>query len=242
MSFSNFSGGLINSIVAGAGNNISTGLANQFSSNIQFSVGEVLAGAVTDTTGFALNQGQNYLLNQVSSLVSPSIGNGLANAVVTQVASVGITAATSFVNSTVSNLLSGQPIFSGVGSAFGSGAAGSGASGGGAGGFIGLHAQGLPNAEYGENRFTTNDIVFSVVPTNAGPQTQGQPGASPTVPLSAAFSPDFSFSPAVLGNFKKELAFAGPATGSSFSAATPNFLEGRSASSSSFNPPLPVAW
>lgn len=224
MSFTNSSGGLINSIVAGAGNNISASLANQFSSNIQFSVSDTLAGAVTSATGFALNQGQNYLLSQVSSLVPTSTGNNLSNAVVSQVASVGITQATSFVNSAVSNLLSGAPIFSGIGNPFGSSAAGSGESGGGAGGFIGLHAKDLPEAEYGGNRFTTQDIVFSVVPANAGPQTQAPPGTEPTVSLTSAINPDFSKSPTILGDFKKALALDGPASG--FEVKPGNFSKG----------------
>lgn len=210
MSFSNFGGGLVNTIVAGAGNNIATGLTNQFTSNIQFSVGDVLAGAVTDASGYALNEGQNYLLNQVSNLVPPSVGNGLANAVVTQVASVGINAAKSFASQTVTNLLSGRPIFEGAGDAFGLGSAGGGEAGGGAGGFIGLHAQGLPDADYGTNRFTTEEIVFSVVPTNAGPQTQAQPQSSPKLPLDQVWKTGFSLPEAGLPEFKSALAVAGP--------------------------------
>ena len=71
----------------------------------------------------------------------------------------------------------------------------------------------MPEAEYGGNRFTPQDIVFSVVPANAGPQTQAPPGTSPTVPLTSAFTPDFSKSPAILGDFKKALALDGPASG-----------------------------
>lgn len=215
MSFSNFGGGLVNTIVAGAGNNIATGLANQFSSNIQFSVNNVLSGAVRDASGYALDAGQNYLLNQVNGLVPPSVGNGLANAVVTQVASVGINAAKSFASQSVSNLLSGRPIFEGAGSAFGLGSSGAGTSGGGAGGFIGLHAQGLPDADYGTNRFTTEEIVFSVVPSNAGPQTQTQPQTNPTLALDQVWAKGFSLPEAGFPEFKSALAVDGP--GSPFS-------------------------
>lgn len=215
MSFTNSSGGLVDTIVAGAANNVTTGFANQLSSNIQFSVGSVLSGAVTDASGFLLNQGNNYLLSQISSAIPPSTTNSLGNAVVTQIASVGINAAQSFASSTISSFLGSG--FGGGGESglpFGLGAAGGGASGGGAGGFIGLHAEGLPEAEYGGQRFTTTDIVFSIVPANAGPQTQEQPQTTPTVDTSKNFS---SKLPGAQNNtlaaFKKDLALGGPATG-----------------------------
>jgi len=215
MSFTNSSGGLVDTILAGAGNNISTGLANQLSSNIQFSVGSVLSGAVTDASGFLLNQGNNYLLSQISSAIPTSTTNSLGNAVVTQIASVGINAVQSFASSAISSLI-GSAFGGGGGSGlpFGLGAAGGGASGGGAGGFIGLHAEGLPEAEYGGQRFTTTDIVFSIVPANAGPQTQEQPQTAPTVGTSKNFS---SKLPGAQNNtlaaFKKDLALGGPANG-----------------------------
>lgn len=215
MSFSNSSGGLVDTIVAGAANNVTTGLANQLSSNIQFSVGSVLSGAVSDASGFLLSQGNNYLLSQISSAIPPSTTNSLGNAVVTQIASVGINALQSFASSTISSLLgSGFGGGGETGLPFALGAAGGGESGGGAGGFIGLHAQGLPEAEYGGQRFTTTDIVFSIVPANAGPQTQEQPQTEPTVDTSKNFS---SKLPGVKNNtltaFKKDLALGGIADG-----------------------------
>jgi len=215
MSFTNSSGGLVDTIVAGAANNVSTGLANQLSSNIQFSVGSVLSGAVTDASGLLLNQGNNYLLSQISSAIPSSTTNSLTDAVVTQIGSVGINAAQSFASSTVSSILGGG--FGGGGGSglpFGLGAAGAGASRGGAGGFIGLHAEGLPDAEYGDQRYTTTDIVFSIVPANAGPQTQEQPQTPFTVATNTNFS---SKLPGAQNNtlaaFKKDLALGGPATG-----------------------------
>lgn len=249
MSFSNFGGGLVNTVVAGAGNNISSQLANQFSSNIQFSVNNVLSGAVTDATGYALDEGQNYLLNQVSSLVPPEIGNGLANAVVTQVASVGLNAAKSFASQTVTNLLTGRPIFEGAGDAFGLGSAGGGNSGGGAGGFIGLHAQGLPEADYGTNRFTTEEIVFSVVPTNVGPQTQTQPQSSPTLALDQVWKTGFSLPEAGFPELKSALAVAGP--GSQFASKSLGAIYGSEGANAVQKIPaiqnislnnLPVSW
>lgn len=226
MTFSNFGGGLVNTIVAGAGNNISTSLANQLNSNIQFSVGSVLAGAVQETSGYALDAGQNYLLSQIGGSLSSNVNNDLANAVVTQVASVGLNAARSFASQTISNVLSGAPAFSGIGGAL-EGIIG-GLAGGGAGGFIGLHAQDLPEANYGTNRFTTQDIVFSIVPSNAGPQTQAQPQSSPTLPLNYAFDPSFQAKIPGLDSLKGKLSTAGPGSGIDFSGS---YLGGAGASS-----------
>lgn len=211
MSFTNFSGGLVNTVVAGLGNNISTGLTNQLTSNIQFSVGNVLAGAVEDVSGYALNAGENYLYNQVASLVPPSVGNGLANAVATQVASVGINALKGFASQTVGNLLGQQNPISGT-----LGSAGI----GGQGGFIGLHAEGLPDAEYNDARYSiTPDVVFSVVPANAGAQTQPQPQTAPKFSLNDAFSAKFSPVNNALGSFKGGLATEGAAKGLSLGRA-----------------------
>lgn len=249
MSFSNFGGGLVNTVVAGAGNNIATGLTNQLTSNIQFSVNDVLAGAVRDSTGYALNTGQNYLYGQIDRLVPPEIGNGLANTVVSQVASVGINAAKQFASSTIDNLLSGRPLFEGVGSAFGLGNDGGGTAGGGAGGFIGLHAQSLPNADYGANRFTTEEIVFSVVPSNAGAQTQAPPQTAPSLPLDQIFNQNFTKAPAGFPEFKSALAVEGP--GSSISTKNLGAIYGNTGAKAAQQIPairnisfsnLPVSW
>jgi hypothetical protein len=213
MSFSNFGGGLVNTIVAGAGNNISSGLANQLTSNIQFSVSKVLANSVQDVSGYALDAGQNYLLSQLGNALPSGTNNQLANAVVTQVASVGLNAAKSFASKTISNVLSGQSLFSGLGPAANTALGLGGGGAGGAGGFIGLNADGLPDADYGDNRFTTQDIVFSIVPANAGPQTQSQPQSSPTIDWTQGFNADFDNKLPGLGDLKGKAALAGPASG-----------------------------
>lgn len=208
MSFTNFTGGLVNTVVAGLGNNISTELTNQLTSNIQFSVGNVLAGAVESTSGYFLNEGSNYLLNQVSNVVPPSVGNGLANAVATQVASVGINAVRGFASQTVENLLAGRgPFDNGLTQ---------GVLAGGQGGFLGLHAEGLPDADYGGSSYNltgTKDVVFSIVPANPGPQTQAQGQTAPKWSLgdlaNASFSPDNG----TLNSFKADLTKAGPGGG-----------------------------
>jgi hypothetical protein len=246
MSFSNFGGGLVNTIVAGAGNNISSGLANQLTSNIQFSVSRVLANSVQDSSGYVLDQGQNYLLSQIGSALPSGTNNQLANAVVTQVASVGLNAAKSFASKTISNVLSGKSPFSGLGSAAGA-ALGLGAGGGSAagGGFIGLNAQGLPDADYGENRFTTQDIVFSIVPANAGPQTQSQPQSSPTIDWTQGFSADFNNKLPGLGDLKGQAALAGPASGLNIGGKNfgSTYKAGKIVSSGSSGlQPIPSSW
>lgn len=207
MSFTNFSGGLVNTIVAGLGDNISAGLTNQLTSNIQFSVGNVLAGAVESASGYFLDDGSNYLLNQVNGLVPPSVGNGLANAVVTQIASVGINAVRGFASQTVENLLDGRGLFN-------NGLTGSVLSGGT--GFLGLHADGLPNADYGGSSYNisgANDVVFSVVPANPGPQSQPQGQTAPKWSLGEVANASFSPDNGALNSFKADLTKVGPGGG-----------------------------
>ena len=204
MSFTNFTGGLVNTIAVGAGNRIATGLTNQLTSNISFSVGNVLAGSVQDASGYALDAGSNYLLSQVSSLVPPSVGNGLANAVTTQIASVGINAVRGFAQNTITNILGQQNPISGLAGSV------TGASGN---AFIGLHADGLPAAEYGGQLYTNKDIVFSVVPANPGPQMAEQPQTAPSWLTNAQYGIEAIESTPGMDALKGDLAFAGAARG-----------------------------
>lgn len=241
MSFSNFGGGLVNTVLAGAGNNVSTGLSNLLSSNVQFSVSNVLGNAVLDASGYALNQGNNYLLSQLGSSLPSSTGNELTNAVVTQVASVGLNAVQGFASQTIANLVSGQPLFDGIGGVFG-GLVGGGLTGG---GFIGLHAEGLPEADYGGVRFTTQDILFSIVPANAGPQTQAQPQSSPTMDWTTGFSADFDNKMPGLDALKGQTALAGPAKGVNIGGRNfgSTYAAGKiSGASSSGLKPISAAW
>jgi hypothetical protein len=128
----------------------------------------------------------------------------LANAVTTQIASVGINAVRGFAESTISNLLGQQNPISGL-----LGNAG-GASGN---AFIGLHADGLPDAEYGGQSYTTNDIVFSVVPANPGPQMAEQPQTAPSWLTNAQYGIEAIKSTPGMNALKGDLAFAGAARG-----------------------------
>jgi hypothetical protein len=214
MSFSNFGGGLVNTIVAGAGNDISTGLVNQLTSNISFSVGDVLAGAVQNASGYALNEGANYLTSQVNSLVPTSIGNGLANAVATQVATVGINAVKGFAQQSITNLLAGgnAPL---VGLQSGATANK---------GTISVPmsvVEQLPNAEYGGSVYNLQpDVVFTIVPANAGPQTQAPPQTFPYTEADVFFDPKYTGAdlPGIKA-LKGTAALAGPGSGSVFTAS-----------------------
>lgn len=221
MSFTNFGGGLINTVVAGAGNDISTGITNQLTSNISFSVGDVLAGAVQDASSYALNDGSNYLTSQISSLVPTSIGNGLANAVATQVATVGINALRGFAEQGITSLLTGgsTPL-----SGLQSGATANK-------GTISVPmsvVEQLPNAEYGGSVYNLSpDVIFTIVPANAGPQTQQPPQTFPYTEADIFFDPKYTGAnlPGIQA-LKSTAALSGPGSGTVFTASpvSANFI------------------
>jgi hypothetical protein len=209
MSFNNFGGGLVNTIVAGAGNDISAGLTNQLTSNISFSVGDVLASTVQLSSGYALDEGANYLTSQVSSLVPTSVGNGIANAVATQVATVGISSLRGFAERTVTNIFSGQPIFSGLNT-------GATANKGTVSVPMSVVEQ-LPDADYGGSAYSiTPDVVFSIVPANSGPQTEPQPETFPYTEADIGFDPKFAGATPGINALKGTTALEGASTGSVF--------------------------
>lgn len=220
MGFTPFGGGLVDTIVAGAANTTTTGLTNQLTSNIQFSVGSVLGGAVQDASGYSLAAGNSWALSQISAALPPGENNALTNAIVTQVAQVGLTAVQSFAEQTVQNLLTGQPIFQGLGGIFGSNS--NNPSGQGAGGFIGIHAKDLPDAEYfpqggDKNLYTTQEVVFTIIPANTGPQSQAQAQTAWKIPLNTAFKPDFSNQIPGLQVLKGGASLLGPSSGGNIS-------------------------
>jgi hypothetical protein len=207
VSFTNFGGGLVNTIIAGAGNDLTSKVANSLTNKAAFSVGSTLSNAVRNTGGVTLNSGSNYLLSQVNSLVPPSVGNGLSNAVATQVATVGIGAAQSCVERGLSNFLGAgrTNLVSGL-------APSATANRGTISVPMGVVNQ-LPNAEYGGGAYTLTDIVFSVVPCNAGPQTQAQPQSAPMFSENTNFSADFAGKIPGMDALKGQAALAGPGSG-----------------------------
>ena len=205
MSFTNFGGGLINTVVSGAGNNVSTELTNQLSGDVAFSVGNVLAGAVEDSTGYFLNDGSNYFVSQLGSLLPSSEGNDLYNAVLTQVATVGINALTGFVGQGVEDLIGAAAPLTGLGS---------GTLGRGSISFPMEYVQQLPDAEYAGGSYNLlGDVVFTITPANAGAQTQEPPQTSPTTEWDVGFDPSFSGTTPGIDALKGQTALVGPANG-----------------------------
>ena len=239
MAFDSVSGGLVDSLVAGLGNDASTQLANVFSGQqASFSVNSLLAGAVQNASSYGLNQGENYLLSQVSSLVPVSLGNGLANAVATQVASVGIQAASGFIQQGVQNLLglNQAPNVTTAGSAQQSARS-----------TISIPdsvVQSLP--EMAGSSYTLEDIVFTLVPANAGAQTAPQPQSSPTLPLDQVWDVNAKIPDTYLKDLKTTFATKLPATGIDTKTLTSGFVNkgplSDTLSPTAFKVPLKVNW
>jgi hypothetical protein len=191
-----------------------------------------LAGAVQNTSSYGLNLGENYLLSQVSSLVPPSLGNGLANAVATQVASVGIQAASSFVQQGIQNLLgfNQAPNITTVGLAQQASRS-----------TISIPdsiVKSLP--QMAGDAYTLEDIVFTLVPANAGPQTAPQAQSKPTIPLDVAFNPKVNLSTLGISALKGKFSTTYPATGATVNTATA-FAPGKGLVAP-FKPPVKSYW
>lgn len=204
--FDSRNGGLVDSVVASVGNQVAGSIQNIGSGrNASFSINSVLGGAVQNASGYALNQGQNYLLSQLGSGISNSQSSALANAVTTQIASAGINAAIGFVSQAIPNpFLGGSNVTT----------AGLGAQA--ARGSISIPdsiVSQMEAADYGGSTYTLNDIVFTLVPANAGAQTQQQPQTSPSLPLNVGFDAAAAKSLPSMDALKGATALAGPAKG-----------------------------
>ena len=207
-SFNSTTGGLVDSIVAGLGNNISAGIQNIGSGqNASFSINSILGGVVQDTTGYALNAGENYLLGQLGSTLGNSSQSALVNAVTTQIATAGINQAINFVSQVIPNPFLGGGRTNVTTAGLGAQAARSTIS------IPDSIASQLEEADYGGSTYTLSDITFTLVPANAGAQTKESPQSSPIVDINTAFSSDANFSPKALGVFKGDAAYTFPATG-----------------------------
>lgn len=204
--FDSLSGGLVDSVVAGIGNQAS-GLIQNIGTNQQasFSINSALGGVVESASGYALNQGQNYLLSQLGSSLGSSTNNALVNAVVTQVASAGINQAINFVSQAIPNPFRG-----------GSNVTTAGLSQQAARGTVSIPdsvVSQLEDADYGGSTYTLSDIVFTLVPANAGAQTQPQPQTAPSLPLDVGFDPAAAASLPAVDSLKGATALRGPAQG-----------------------------
>jgi hypothetical protein len=207
--FDSLGGGLVDTVVAGVGNNASTAIQNIGSGQqASFGINSVLGGAVQDASGYALNQGQNYLTSQLGASLGNNINNSLANAVVTQIATAGINQAINFVSQAIPN-----PFFGGSNVTT-----------------AGLGAQGakssisipdsvvskLEDADYGGSAYTVQDIVFTLTPATAGAQGAPQAQSTPIVPLDTAFNSNTNLNSKALDTLKTQQAFALPASGAAF--------------------------
>jgi hypothetical protein len=206
-SFNSTSGGLVDSVIAGLGNNASTSIQNIGSGQTaSFAINSVLGGVVQDTTGYYLNEGQNYLLSQLGSTLGNSAQSALVNAVTTQIATAGINQAIKFVNQVIPNpFLGGGTNVTTAG--LGSQAARATIS------IPDSIASKLEDADYGGSTYTLDDITFTLVPANAGAQTAQPPQTAPLVDINTAFSSNANFAPKALDALKGQTAYTFPAAG-----------------------------
>jgi hypothetical protein len=231
-SFDSVNGGLVDSIVAGLGNNTAAGIENIGSGqSASFAINSILGGVVQDTTGYYLNEGQNYLLSQLGSTLGNSAQSALVNAVTTQIATAGINQAIRFVNGVIPNPFLG-----------GSNVTTAGLSQQAARATISIPdsiSSQLEEADYGGSTYTLSDITFTLVPANAGAQTAQPPQTAPLVDTNTAFSSKANLSPKALSVFKGDAAYTFPATG-----ATPNaFGNGdfyKPSTTATFTPAKPI--
>lgn len=206
--FDSLSGGLVDTVVAGVGNNASTAIQNVGNGQrASFGINSILGGAVEDTSGYLLNQGQNYALNELGKSLGPGVNSQLANAVITQVAAAGLNQAINFVSQTIPN-----PFIGGGGTNVTT----AGLPAQSARGSISIPdsvASKLEDADYGGIAFTVQDIVFTLTPAEEGAQAAQQPQTSPTVPLDVGFNPAAAASLPPVNALKGATALRGPARG-----------------------------
>lgn len=227
MTFSTFSGGLVNTVLAETG--------NQFGGS-SFAVNDLIAGQVQAASGYTLNEGLNYGLSSISTAIPASTGNELTNAVATQVASVGLNQFQSFVTSLFTPGSASLP-FVGGGSGIGNK------------GTISVpmdEVQKLPDAQY-NSAFALDDIIFSVVPANAGPQTQEQPQTNPSMPWDVGYDEEAAKSLPAMDALKGQTALNGPAKGVNIGGRNYGAIYGNGkvtqlAPTSSLAKSIPVSW
>lgn len=273
--FNPITGGLLDSVVAGLGNDISgltmslggigvkgpgvpydtgatpgsgitlgsgdaiadAGAALNQGLTANFAIDTVLGSAIQNSTGYVLNEGENYLLSQLGSVIPPSEYSQLTNAVVTQIAAAGIDTATNFISGQVSSWLG----FSQAPNVTTQGLAGMGAtsSKGIAPDVVGT----LPQAQGGSYDLT--DIVFSLVPANTGAQTAVQSQTNPSMDWTQGFSADTAGQIPAVDALKGQGALAGAGSGLSVGGKNfGSFYSAQGAQSGAFSgaAPLKSAW
>lgn len=239
-SFNSATGGLVNSVVANVATSVGgaavTSIGNIGNPNpatggfASFSVNTLLANTVKDTTGIALNAGENYLMSQLGRVLPRGENNALLNSVATQVASAGVKQLTGFVSQSIGGLFSGAPNVTTAGIA--GQAARSSKS------IPDSVASQLPQADYGGSTYTLDDIVFTLVPANAGAQTAPQVQSPASVPSNIGFNPAAAASLPAVDALKGATALSGAGTGLSIGGK--NFGANYALGSASKVKPLPV--
>lgn len=238
-SFNSLTGGLVNSVIANVGNSLSTSVQNLGNPNpssagwASVSINSLLSSTIQTSTGYALNAGENYLLSQLGSLMPRDENGALINAVITQVGAAGINQVAGFVSQATGNLFGG----------FGANVttAGLGAqSSRGTRSVPNSVVSSLPQADYGGQTYTLNDIVFTLVPANAGAQTAPQVQSLPTVFGNVGFDPVAAASYPPMNALKGVTALAGPARGVNVGGR--NYGANYSLGSASKVKPLPVSF
>jgi hypothetical protein len=204
--FDSRNGGLVDSIVSGIGNQATSAIQGIGSGqNASFSINSILGNTIQSTSGYALNQGQNYLLSQISSGLGNSQNNAIVNAIATQVATAGVNQAIGFISQAIPNPFLGPSSVTTAG--LGAQAARSTIS------IPDSVASQLEQADYGGSTYTLEDIVFTLVPANAGAQTQQPPQTAPTTSWDVGFDPKAAASIPAVDGLKGAAALAGPAKG-----------------------------
>jgi hypothetical protein len=236
-SFNSVTGGLVNSVVSNIGGATSASIKNIGNPNpatggfASFSVNSLLAKTIKDTSGVALNLGENYLTSQITSVLPSNQSNALLNSVATQVAQAGVKKLTGFVSQSFGGL------FGGLGSNVTTAGLAGQASRSSKSISDSVVSQ-LPAAEYGGSAYTLDDIVFTLVPANAGAQTAPQGQSPVSFPGNIGFDAEAAKSLPSMDALKGTTALAGP--GSGLNVGGRNFGANYSLGSASKIKPLPV--
>lgn len=215
-SFNARTGGLVNTVVSNVATSVGsaavTSIGNIGNPNpasggfASFSVNTLLADTIKTTSGIALNAGENYLTSQLQRALPRGENAAILNSVVTQVASAGIKQISNFASQSIGGL------FGGLGdnvTTAGLGAQASRSSKS----IPDSVASKLPQADYGGQTYTLENIVFTLVPANAGAQTAPQGQTSATLPTDVGYSAEAAASLAPIKELKGAVALAGPAKG-----------------------------
>ena len=211
--FANPTGGLIPSVVANPTNFSPTPATFGQGASASFSVGPVLAASVASQSGYSLIGGDNYQMGQIQPFITPTNYNLLGDSISQQVQQVGAASAFNFIsqNTPLTPAFS-NPLVTTAGLATQAALA-----------TIGIPQQIvnlLPTSEYSNRNYNLNDVTFTLLPANTGPQSVQPPQTSPTVPLNVAFNSKNQLYPSsALSALKQDVCLNFAATGKTMNSA-----------------------